>query len=145
MKRYFLAFCTLICLTTNCIAGNAKYNYLSVDSVSKDATQLKEFVQLFFVDSICQRKHVIFPLILQYSTDDEPDNRQDTIYIQENNYQTLTLDTRSEVKIFKKDGKTVLVIVTIPDTALEAELSFKKKKDKYFLRKIRRKSILVTN
>ena len=152
-NKMYLILCAFLYFATICIAnetidlspqlGNVKptcTNCESAETLSKEACQLKKFIQVFFADSIFQREHVKFPLILQYWVELEYNgeylDRQDTIHIWKNNYQILTLDTRSEIKICKKENNNPYVVVSIPDTALEAELYFSKKKNTYFLLKI---------
>ncbi len=153
-NKTFLIFCVFFSFAANSIASETtkcfspqlvsgkptNTNCESAETTRREARYLKKFVQNFFADSIFQREHVNFPLILQYWVEqdynDESSYKQDTIHIMENRYQILTLDTRSEVKICKNGNDKPKIVVSIPDTALEAELYFKKNKETYFLYKI---------
>lgn len=101
-----------------------------LETLNKDTTQFIEFVQIFFADSVYQRKHVCFPLVLSYWTEQDPYNnstvKQNIILMNDNNSQILMLDVRSEVKIIEDKSMEPYVVVSIPDTALEAKLYFKK-------------------
>lgn len=152
-NKMYLILCAFLCFATIGIAnettnlspqiGNVRQtctNCESAETLSKEACHLKKFIQVFFADSIFQREHVKFPLILQYWVEQDYNgeylDKQDTVHIMENSYPILTLDTRSEVKICKNGNNNPYVVVSIPDTALEAELYFSKKKNTYFLLKI---------
>lgn len=107
------------------------------DTLNKETIQFEEFVQIFFSDSVYQRKHVYFPLVLSYWAEKDADDNsafeQNTIVINDNNYQILKLDVSCEVKIVENADKEPYVVVSIPDTALEAELFFKKNNNTYLL------------
>ena len=141
-------------LNTNCVVVDSTELFSIQHSISesfsakqsepkplnKDTSQFKEFVRIFFADSVYQRKHVCFPLVLcyweEYDDNDNSSYRQNTKLINDTNYQILILDGRSEIKIIESEGRESYVIVSIPDTALEAELYFQKNKDIYLLNKI---------
>jgi len=112
----------------------------SLNTMNGETAQINEFVQHFFVDSVFQREHVNFPLILHYSAEqnveDESSQSQKTVLIQKNQYQVLALDKRSEIKFRESGRDSSIVVVSIPDTALEAELYFLLINDQYFLQKI---------
>lgn len=131
----------LISLHHNSIDEGTSSKQFEVETFNKDAIQFEEFIQMFFADSVFQRKHVHFPLVLYYlaeqeDADDDSSVEQNTM-INKNNYQILILDVHCEIKIIKDNGKEPYVIISIPDTALEAELYFKINNDTYFLNKIK--------
>ena len=112
----------------------------SLNTMNGETAQINEFVQHFFVDSVFQREHVNSPLILHYSAEqnveDESSQSQKSVLIQKNQYQVLALDKRSEIKFRESGRDSSIVVVSIPDTALEAELYFLLINDQYFLQKI---------
>ena len=153
MKKIFIfVLCTF--LNTNCVivdsnkifshqqssSENTPSKQSVAETLNKDTTQFKEFVQIFFADSVYQRRHVFYPLVLYYwaekDADDDSALERDTILINDNNYQILMLDAICELQIIENEGMEPYVVVSIPDTALEAELYFKKNKGTYLLNQI---------
>lgn len=151
-KLLIFALCTF--LNTNCVVADSNkilsqqkgidegtsFSQSTPETLNADAIQFKEFMRTFFADTIYQRKHVYFPLVLNYigeqDDDDDSVSESNTILIDGNNYQILILDVRSEIKIIEIEGDEPYVVVSIPDTALEAELYFKKSEGTYLLNKI---------
>lgn len=149
---YFFVLCSF--LNANCVAVDSTELFSTQHNISegysikqsvpktlnKETSLFNEFVRIFFADSVYQRKHVCFPLVLCYweehNSNDNSSFIQKTTLINDINYQILILDGRSEIKIIENDGRESYVIVSIPDTALEAELYFKKNNDIYLLYKI---------
>lgn len=149
---YLFVLCSF--LNANCVAVDSTELFSMQHSISegysvkqsmlktlnKETSLFNEFVRIFFADSVYQRKHVCFPLVLCYweehNSNDNSSFIQKTTLINDINYQILILDGRSEIKIIENDGRESYVIVSIPDTALEAELYFKKNNDIYLLYKI---------
>lgn len=144
LKNNITLIIAVLFLTMNSFAEEidtiAIINAMESDTLNKDTIKYTEFVQIFFADSAYQRKHVCFPLVLCYMEEqDATDNsslEQNTILINDTNYQILRLDARSEIKISENGEREFYVVVSIPDTALEAELYFTKKNDIYLLNKI---------
>lgn len=152
MKKIFI-YALCIIFITNCVVVDSIKNFSqqhcisrgsssaqsTEETLNKDVTQFKAFVQTFFSDTIYQRKHVYIPLVFNYSGEQDADDsvfEQNTILIDDNDYQILILDARCEIKIIENEGKEPYVVVSIPDTALEAELYFKKDNGTYLLNKI---------
>ena len=150
-KKYFLLFC--IILNNHCVVAESIKNFSQQHSISKGTSyeqsvaktlnkgtvQFKEFVRTFFVDTVYQQTHVYFPLVINYigeQDDDDSVSGSNTILIDNNDYQILILDVRSEIKIIENKWDEPYVIVLIPDTSLEAELYFKKSEGTYLLNKI---------
>ena len=152
MTKDFGGVCICLCLAIHCFAESTimftqpQYSItekthcinFSTQNVGIEETQFKKFVQAFFLDSIYQRSHIIYPLTLSYWEEQDINNEssyiQATILIPENNYQILKLDARSIIKIY--ESANPYIIVSVPDTALEAELYFQRKTKGFFLIKI---------
>ena len=127
----------LTTLKYGCYLGEQHVDTFLLVNKSQETTRFNEFVQVFLNDSIYQRKHVMFPVTLYYPAEnDDSSNKRDSVLLNENNYTILTLDARSKVKINENKGDQPIVVVSIPDTALEAELYFHEDKGIYFLCKI---------
>lgn len=148
-KKYFALF-LLLFFTYNSMADEAASTALLCARVEKTdfnsnvgeitnnkVTPFKEFVQFFFTDSIYQHEHVSFPLLLEVNEEDESSFPEDSILIKECEYLTLILDPRSVIKTHDNVKENPYIIVSIPDTALEAELYFQKINEKYFLTEIK--------
>lgn len=153
MKNLMGGLCLVLYMSCSAIPMNHRtiitnlYESSSTDSINHvlqtqnigiEETQFKKFVQAFFLDSIYQRSHIIYPLTLSYWEEQDINNEssyiQATILIPENNYQILKLDARSIIKIY--ESANPYIIVSIPDTALEAELYFQRNTKGFFLIKI---------
>ena len=144
MTHYFKkGFLFIIALVLVSCGGHQKANShqeKEFTTMEEETAQLQDFVKLFFADSIFQREHVSFPLILQYWVEQEYNGEysyeQDSVIIEENDYQILFLDSRSEIKICEEESERPYIVVSIPDTALEAKLYFRKNNGSYLLSKM---------
>ncbi len=136
IRNIWEILCFLCFLATHSIGTNNQ----PAETICKEAVRLEEFMQVFFADSVFQRKHVRYPLSLYYGVEQDVGvgipSAQDTIFIEERNYQVLSLDTRSKIIIYEEDSENPYAVISIPDTALEAELYFLRINGSYVLIKI---------